>query len=413
MHEYARPCMHGHSFGVTRRCRHARMLLAELPFNVTRALHALRTPIVALLAIELLDELVFGAREAAWPALREELDLSYAQIGVLLSVPTYSSALLEPVFGVLGDSRWRRAVVVGGGIGTTTALALVAGAPGFVVLLVAFALLFPSTGAFVSLSQATLMDLEPQRRELNMTRWSIAGGVGAVAGPLLLILFTAVGAGWRGLFATFALLAVVLTFLAAATHSRVRSHAGLPSPRAAFAALGRPLVARWLVLLEFADLLLDVLLGYVALYLVDQTGASAQVGSLGVAVWTGAGLVGGLGVIALLRRFDGLRYLRASALAALVLYPAFLLVPGTPAKLLLLAVVGVTTAGWYSIPKARLYDALSGQSGAVLTLGSVAGLIAGTFPLAIGLIADRYGIDVALWLLVAGPAVLLVGVPKR
>jgi MFS transporter, FSR family, fosmidomycin resistance protein len=380
---------------------------------VTRVLRGMRAPVIALLAIELLDELVFGAREAAWPALREELNLSYAQIGLLLSVPMYSSALLEPVFGVLGDSRWRRVVVVGGGIGVATALALVAGAPGFVVLLVAFALLFPSTGAFVSLSQATLMDLEPERRELNMTRWSIAGGVGAVAGPVLLVVFTTVGLGWRGLFATFAVLALVLTFLAAATHSRVHAHAGRPSFRAALAAIRRPLVARWLILLEFADLLLDVLLGYVALYLVDEAGASAQVGGLGVAVWTGAGLVGGLGVIALLRRVDGLRYLRASALVALVLFPAFLLVPGLPAKLVLLALVGLATAGWYSIPKARLYDALSGQSGAALTLGSVAGLVAGTFPLAIGLVAERYGIEVALWLLVAGPLVLLLGVPRR
>lgn len=380
---------------------------------MTRALRAMRAPVIALLAIELLDELVFGAREAAWPALREELDLSYTQIGLLLSVPTYSSALLEPVFGVLGDSRWRRMVVVGGGIGMATALALVAGAPGFVVLLVAFALLFPSTGAFVSLSQATLMDLEPERRELNMTRWSIAGGVGAVAGPVLLVVFTAVGLSWRGLFATFAVVAVALTALAAATHSRVHTHAGRPSLRAAFAAIRRPLVARWLILLEFADLLLDVLLGYVALYLVDDAGASAQVGGLGVAVWTGAGLAGGFGVIALLRRVDGLRYLRASALATLMLFPAFLLVPGLPAKLVLLAVVGLATAGWYSIPKARLYDALSGQSGAAITLGSVAGLIAGTFPLAIGLVAERYGIEVALWLLIAGPIVLLLGVPRR
>jgi hypothetical protein len=43
------------------------MLFAELAFNVTRTLRALRGPVLALLAIELLDELVFGAREAAWP----------------------------------------------------------------------------------------------------------------------------------------------------------------------------------------------------------------------------------------------------------------------------------------------------------------------------------------------------------
>jgi hypothetical protein len=50
-------------------------------------LRAFRVGVLTLLAIELLDELVFGAREAAWPAIRADLDLSYAQIGLLLSVP--------------------------------------------------------------------------------------------------------------------------------------------------------------------------------------------------------------------------------------------------------------------------------------------------------------------------------------
>jgi FSR family fosmidomycin resistance protein-like MFS transporter len=372
----------------------------------------LRGPAFALLAIELLDELVFGAREAAWPAIREELDLSYAEIGLLLSVPMYSSAVLEPIFGILGDSRWRRAVVVGGGLGMSAALVVVASAPGFVVLLIAFTVLFPANGAFVSLSQATLMDLEPERRELNMTHWGIAGGIGAVAGPLALAGCLAVGLGWRELFAVFAAFAVVLTFVGGVTHARVRGGAHRPSVAAAWRAVHRPRVARWLVVLEFADLMLDVLLGYVALYLVDEAAASAQVGGLGVAVWTATGLVGGLGVIALLRRVDGLRYLRASALAAVGLYAGFLLVPGVGPKLVLLAAVGLATAGWYSIPKARLYDALSGQSGAAMTLGSFAGLLGGTFPLVIGLVAHRYGLDVALWLLMAGPLALLALVPR-
>jgi MFS transporter, FSR family, fosmidomycin resistance protein len=373
----------------------------------------LRGPILALLAIELLDELVFGAREAAWPAVRDELDLSYGQVGLLLSAPMIASALLEPVFGILGDSRWRRAVVVAGGVAMALGLVLVAGAPGFLVLLVAFALLFPATGAFVSLSQATLMDLEPERREVNMTRWGIAGGVGAVGGPLALAVFFALGLGWRELFVVFAVLALVLTLGAGATHARVRPVAARPSVRAALAAVQRPLVVRWLLVLEFADLLLDVLLAFVALYLVDEAAASPEVGSIGVAVWTGAGLVGGLGVIALLRRVDGLRYLRLSALATLVLYPTFLVVPGVPAKLGVLALVGLATAGWYSIPKARLYGALSGQSGAAVTLGSVSGLIGATFPLALGFVAGSFGLDTALWLLLAGPLALFAFVPRR
>lgn len=368
--------------------------------------------VAALLSVELLDELVYGAREAAWPTIREELDLSYAQVGVLLSVPFWSSAVLEPVFGVLGDSRWRRSVVVGGGIATAAALGLVAGAPGFVVLLVAFAVLSPATGAFVSLSQATLMDLEPTRREHNMTRWSIAGGVGAVAGPLLLAVFLATGLGWRPLFAVFAALAVALVLVSANVHVAAAPADARPSVRATVRALRRPLVVRWLALLELADLMLDVLLGFVALYLVDEVAASATVGGLGVAVWTGAGLVGGFGIVALLRRVDGLRYLRVSAAAALVLYPGFLLVPGVPAKLVLLSLLGLATAGWYSIPKARLYEALAGQSGSALALGSVAGVVGGTFPLAIGLVAEQYGLDIALWLLLAAPLALVVGVPR-
>jgi len=42
---------------------------------------------LTLLIIEFLDEFVFGAREAAWPLIRTDLNLDYVQIGLLLSVP--------------------------------------------------------------------------------------------------------------------------------------------------------------------------------------------------------------------------------------------------------------------------------------------------------------------------------------
>lgn len=40
-----------------------------------------------LLVIEFLDEFIYGAREAAWPLVRSDLALTYAQIGVLLGLP--------------------------------------------------------------------------------------------------------------------------------------------------------------------------------------------------------------------------------------------------------------------------------------------------------------------------------------
>ncbi|HEX8130315.1 MAG TPA: hypothetical protein VF527_14520, partial [Pyrinomonadaceae bacterium] len=48
---------------------------------------ALRRLTFTLLAIEFLDELVDGSRQAAWPLIRRDLSLSYADIGLLLAVP--------------------------------------------------------------------------------------------------------------------------------------------------------------------------------------------------------------------------------------------------------------------------------------------------------------------------------------
>jgi FSR family fosmidomycin resistance protein-like MFS transporter len=347
--------------------------------------------------------------------IREELSLSYLEIGVLLSVPFYASAVLEPVFGVLGDTRLRRTVVLTGGVTFALGVALAAAAPGFVLLLAALCALSPASGAFVSLSQATLMDLDPDARERNMARWTLAGSVGVVAGPLLLAASIALGGGWRVPLAALAIAALLLTVAACALPTPPRD--GGPSfaaaARATIAALRRAAVVRWLVLLELSDLMLDVFGAFLALYLVDAADLGAAEAGLGFALWTGAGLVGDALLLLVLRRVSGLAYLRASALLVAFLFPAFLLVEQLWAKLLLLALLGVLNSGWYAIPKARLYSELPGQSGAALTLGTLTGLIGGTFPLALGLLAATVGIGNALWVLLAAPLALLVGIPRR
>jgi FSR family fosmidomycin resistance protein-like MFS transporter len=373
----------------------------------------LRTAVVALLAVEVLDELVFGAREAAWPLIRRDLELSYAEVGLLLGASAYAGTLLEPAVGLLGDTRWRRPVVAAGGLGFSVALGLAALSDSFWPLLVALVALFVASGAFVSLSQATLMDLEPEARERNMARWSVAGGIGAVAGPLVIAALAGPEGGWRWVFGTFGILSALLVVIVVRHWPEgVRPPASRPSLRSAMAAVRRPFVVRWLLVLEAADLMTDVLLAFLALYFVDEVGASAATGGLAVAVWTGAGLVGGIGIVVLLRRIAGMRYLWASALLALPLYSALLLLPGIAAKLALVGALGLATAGWYSIPKARLYGALHGQSGVALTLGSIAGVVRAVAPLVIGFTAERYGLATAMWILLAAPVGLLLLLPR-
>ena len=138
------------------------------------------------LLIEFLDELVYGVGEAAWPLIRADLGLTYVQIGLALSLPKLIASLIEPFIGILGDIWRRRALILGGGIFFTLAIYFIGQSAVFPVLLLALILLNPSSGAFISLAQASLMDSAPERHDQNMARWTFAGSLGVVIGPILL-----------------------------------------------------------------------------------------------------------------------------------------------------------------------------------------------------------------------------------
>lgn len=371
-----------------------------------------------LLLIEFLDELVFGAREAAWPLISRDLGLSYAQIGVLLGIPILVSNLIEPILGILADVWRRRVLILSGGLCFIGALLLTGFSRGFTTLLAAFMVFGPASGAFVSLAQATLMDLAPNRHEQNMARWTFAGSVGVLAGSLAIGALAWLGWSWRGLFLAFAALAALLVALAW-RQPLDKPGAVLISPLAglrqglpgALALLRRTEVVRWLVLLEFSDLMLDILLGFLALYFVDVAGATPAQAGLAVTVWSGVGLLGDFLLIPLLERVSGLRYLRLSALLELLLFSAFLLTPSFGARLALIGLLGFFNAGWYSILQGRLYSALPEQSGAVLALKNVSGLLGALIPLVLGLVAQRAGLGPTMWLLLLGPVALLAGLP--
>jgi FSR family fosmidomycin resistance protein-like MFS transporter len=316
--------------------------------------------VAALLAVALLDELVFGAREAAWPLVRDQLSLSYAQVGLLLSVPSVASLAVEPVLGVVAVTWRRRALVLAGGVAFAGALALAAGA---------------------------------------RSAW------------LLLAASAAAGLGWRAPFLACAALALALVGLTVGAPG-TQGDGDRPRVRGALGLLVHREVFGWLLLVELADLLLDVLLAFVALDFVDEVGTTASTGGLAVAAWTGAGLAGAAAMVPLLGRVDGLAYLRASAAAAGLVFVGFLVVPGAGAKLVLLAVVAVLNAGWYPVLQARLDGALGPASGLALTVGALFPLNA-LLPLVVAGVAGRWGLTAALWPLLAAPLALLTLVPGR
>jgi len=370
--------------------------------------------LAAALAVELVDELADGTRTAALPLIQRDLGLSYGQLGLLASAPVLIGSLLElPVGALAGQGRRRHRIILAGGAVFLAALLGTALAWSFAGLLISFIAFYPASGAFVSLTQASLMDADPGRQDQHMARWTLAGSLGAVLGPLLLTGILAAGGGWRAGYLVAAAAAGV-AWLGVARWRLSAESAGDPGPPVprqvpgqVIGALRRPGVIRWLVLLEVSDLLLDVFTGFLAVYFVAVVHTSPVQAALAVAVRLGAGIAGDVVVIRVLDRAAALPVLQASAAAALLFYPAFLLVPGFPAKLAVLALLTIGTAPWYPVAQAQLYRSLPGQSGLVVTLSSAAALAGGLGPLAVGFAAEQAGLAVTLSGLVLAPVVVL------
>ena len=394
----------------------------------------LKLGLFAALAVEFVDELFDGTKSAALPLIKHGLALSYVQIGLLSAVPLIAGSLLELPVGVIGGTgaRRRRFILAGGLVFIASVLA--AGlAPVFAALLVALTIFFPASGTFVSLSQSALIESATDRQAQQMARWTLAGSAGAVAGPLLVAAVLAAGGSWRLAFIACAACSV-LAWLAVAAAGRTggagesvaaRSDSGIATARTddgtpadddsgwpgwqlAVGIVRRSGALRWLLLLEVSDLLLDVFTTFLALYLVEAAHAGPLGAALGVGVRLGAGLAGDLVLIQLLERFESRRVLRASVWLTAGLLPAFLLIGGLGAKLMLVAVLTLATAPWYPVLKAELFGSLPGRSGLAVSLSSASGLAGGLGPLAVGLLAEHFGLSWAMAALCVAPAIMLV-----
>ena len=374
-----------------------------------------------LLLIEFFDELNYGIGNAALPAIRADLGISYVQIGLLLGLPGIINAVIEPVLMLLGDTCYRKQIILAGGIVIALSLVAIATTQSFPVVLLAMVIGYPASGAFVSLSQATLMDLNPSREPQMMARWTVSGSVANLVGPLILAAGFALGFGWRWAFYAMAVLCVILVGFTCLKQFPMNLGIG-SSPQSSIQvkkllagfleAMRNPSLMRWLILLQFSDLLLDVLTGYLPLYFTDVTGMSVAQASLMMSVLMLAGLVSNIMLIPMLEKFQGRNVVRISACVTGVLYVAWLVTPWLWAKIGLIILIRLVSLGWYEVLQGEAFASIPGRSGTVMATNSIMGLLGGGISFFIGWFAAQAGLPAAMWLLLAGPICLVLFVPK-
>lgn len=369
-----------------------------------------------LYGVEFLDEFIYGLQGAITPKLRDDLVLTYTQIGLLTTIPGLVGIAIEPVFGLIGDTRHRRALVLAGIFATVLGLFLTSLGTVFAIILLAFTILYVASGVYVNLTEATLIDLNPARAEHTMARWTLLGSVAVAVSPLLVTALFFLGRDWREMY--FALAFAALVYAAFLARARFDAHSGAEkdslAPRELLRSLWSGLqnreLLRWVIVTELADLMLDKFLEVTGLYFHDVVGVDIAEASGAVAVFTLSWLIGGALLVPLLEKVQGMRILRVTAIAALALYVVFLTIPNIWVKLTCVVLISFCTSSWFPILRGNTFNALPGQSGLVVAVTSLGNISAVFVPYILGSLADAFGLQWAMWLLALGPIALIVGI---
>jgi MFS family permease len=342
------------------------------------------------------------------PSIQQGFGSSYAGLAfALLLVPSLIGLALEPLLYLAADRVPRRRFVLGGLFVLSAASFAAALAPSVAFLAIAEAVGGVAAGCAVTLSQATLIDAYPARREQVMARWVLAGLAGDLLAPLLFAALAWAALGWRASFAVAGGLVLVCALVASrqplparAVEAPEEEEAGLLAGLRA--ALGNRRLLLWLAGSALCDLLDEILVVFAALHMRDL-GLEAGARS---AVLAGFVLGGAAGVVAidrLVARVAPLRLLAASASLCAVLYLAWVAAGVTWLSIALFTLVGMAAAPLYPLATAQAYALLPGRSGAVNAAAALFDPVTLALPWVLGMVADTWGTGAALLALTAQP----------
>ena len=342
------------------------------------------------------DELCSAIEVLQGPSIEGDVGLGHTAVAALvLALPLAIGTLVEAqlllwFWRVAGDRAVSAALAV---IGILLAVgALFPALLPFIALVV-----MPLQGVTCGIAQATVVAEDTPDR--GMARWAVSGSIGDVAGPLMFGAIAYAGGGWR---ATFAAVAVVFLAQAVAT-------AGVPASAdtdddelpEGLVALGRGLLAdrpllKALVAASLCSLLDETLLVFGGLWMAERGDSPTVIGAVFAAHAVGA-VLGSLAVEPLIAKLGADRLLRVACVCSALAVGAWIAIGSHGA----LFAIGLFTAPLYPLAEARAYKV---ASPARVAAGSqlVAALDV-VWPLVLGLVADRYGLRVALLVLLVQP----------
>ena len=382
-------------------------------FSCLRHVSILHT---TLLSMGLFDEIVSGFSTIGLPLFREQLGLSYAQIGLIFTVSALFSMMLEPLLNLLSDRGSKRYWILGGLLVSMFGFILKASTQSFVLLLLAFIIVSPAGDASVGLSQAALVELAPTRATQVMARWTFLSSIGDFLAPLIIVAIVGIHLGWAGLWwiatSLWLVIAVIVGTRRFPNPSKAVDDEEALATKTLLAglreALQDPILLRWSMLTVIPTMVDEVFLVFTALYLRDVVHVSQEVVGIVIAIHTVGALLGLFALDRFLLQWSTPRQLLIwLSLLVLVGMLCLLGFHSLWAATLALFVIGLGASSWYPIAKGQAYGRFPGRVGTVRAVISLFAALDVALPGIVSIIVDRFGLIAGLGFLGLAPVLML------
>jgi FSR family fosmidomycin resistance protein-like MFS transporter len=364
----------------------------------------MRTFNLKVLLLLSLGHLVTDVYQSSLPALlpflKEKLDLTYTMTGVILMAASFTSSLIQPLFGFLTDKQEKPLLLPLGCLCAGVGFSFLTLAPNYATVLLLVIMSGLGIASYHPEGYKTAHFFTGERRVTGMAVFAVGGSGGFALGPIITVYtIQYLGLTSLPLMAVPALLFAVLIFM---NWKRIALPAKEPAagPKAAATAVAPPdywglsiiiaivMVRSWI---QFG------LMSYIPFYYINFLKGDPLYASKLVFVFLLGAAIGTLAGAPLADRWGHKRYLSWSMLLSAVLLPFTLLAAKGALLFVTLGLVGMITISTFSLTvvmaQRMLPSNLGVAAGLMVGFAIGAGGICVTF---LGVLADHFGVPFAL-----------------
>lgn len=339
-----------------------------------------------------------GSLTAMLPFLKSEHGLSYAQAAMIVLTLNLASSIIQPLFGYLSDQLARRWVLPLSILLSGLGLALTGVAPSYPVILALVVVTGVGVAAWHPEGYKTATGVGGDRKATALSWFSLGGNAGIALGPPVIVALVTT----LGLAATLGMLAPTVVMAGLILAALPLFNDAATAPRVAAArARGVNMPGAMALLIVVVMLRSWTTLGFttfVPFFYIDVLQQDPRIVGPLLFVFLGGGALGTVFAGPIADRCGPRPFIRWIFLASLPFGVLFLLTDGL-LRFVMLGLFGAILTGSFSVTVVLAQAYLPRHAG--MASGLIVGFAIGTGGLAVtllGLVADHYGLPVALWI---------------